>query len=62
MTCVKKHKKRFSELNLEEYADQVYSLRLMNKTRIYGILRDGIFSILWYEKEHEIYPSVKKHT
>lgn len=58
----KEAQKRFSELNLEEYADQVYSLRLMNKTRIYGILRDGIFSILWYEEEHEIYPSVKKHT
>lgn len=58
----KEAQKRFLELKLEEYADQVYSLRLMNKTRIYGILRDGIFSILWYDENHEIYPSEKKHT
>lgn len=58
----KEAQNRFAELKLDEYADQLYSLRLKNKTRIYGILRDGIFSILWYEEEHEIYPSVKKHT
>ena len=58
----KEAQNRFTELKLGEYADQIYSLRLMNKTRIYGILRDGILSVLWYDEKHEIYPSEKKHT
>lgn len=53
----KEAQKRASELHLEE--DQLFSLRLAGKTRLYGILRDGIFSIIWYDANHEIYP-VKK--
>lgn len=52
--------KRISELHLE--IDQVFSLRLSGKVRLYGILEDGVFSILWYDSEHEICPSHKRHT
>lgn len=53
---------RFKELNLEEYADFLYSIRLNNKIRIFGLLRDGVFYILWYDENHEICPSHLKHT
>ena len=39
--------------------DVVYSLRLEGKLRLYGMLEDGIFNIIWYDKNHEIYPVEK---
>lgn len=46
--------KRWLELHLEEY-DRVFSLRLTGKRRLYGILENGVFRIVWYDQEHEIY-------
>lgn len=43
----KEAQKRFSELNLDEHADHVYSLRIANKIRIFGLLYNGVFSVLW---------------
>lgn len=59
-TFTKEAKDRLQELLI--YEDQLFSLRLNGKTRIYGILQDGVFSLLWYDCEHEICPSKKKHT
>lgn len=46
--------KRANEINLME--DQLFSLRLTAKSRLYGILSDGTFSLIWYDANHEIYP------
>ncbi len=46
--------KRWRQLGLEEY-DQVFSLRLTGTHRLYGILLDGVLSIVWYDQNHEIY-------
>jgi hypothetical protein len=44
-------KKRIKELHLEQY-DKVFSLRLANTIRIYGI-RDGrVMRLLWYDSSH----------
>lgn len=51
-------KMRWKELRLEEY-DSVFSLRLTGRQRLYGILVDGIFFVVWYDRCHEIYP-IKK--
>ncbi|WP_316160664.1 hypothetical protein [Clostridium sp.] len=32
------------------------------KLRLYGIINDGTFNIIWYDKKHKIYLSKKKHT
>ena len=40
--------------------DQLFSLRLGAKIRLYGILKNGVFYILWYDREHEIYKTKKK--
>lgn len=50
--------KRWIELNLEEY-DQVFSLRLTNTHRLYGLIDNGIFKVIWYDQRHEIYPVTK---
>lgn len=42
--------------------DEVFSLRLTGRKRIFGILQNGVLDILWYDKEHEICKSNKKHT
>ena len=54
----KEAQKRAAELHLD--VDQLFSLRLTGKERLYGVLDEGIFSVIWYDSEHEIYPSSKK--
>ncbi len=56
----KEAQQRCIALNL--YEDQLFSLRLTGKSRLYGLVDDGVFTIIWYDNAHEIYPSNKKHT
>jgi len=57
---IKDAQKRLDELKI--YEDEVFSLRLSAKERLYGILKDGVYQIIWYDSEHRICPSIKKHT
>lgn len=50
----KEAQKRAMELHLD--VDELFSLRLTGTLRLYGILENGIFSIIWYDQNHEIYP------
>lgn len=50
--------KRLLELKLDD-TDQLFSLRLTGKERLYGILENGVFAVLWYDRKHEVY-KVKK--
>lgn len=50
----KEAQKRAMELHLD--VDELFSLRLTGTLRLYGILENGIFSIIWYDPNHEIYP------
>lgn len=53
---------RLCDIKLDDY-DELCSLRLTGKHRIFGILDDdGVFSIIWDDCEHEICPSQKKFT
>ncbi|PKK82404.1 MAG: hypothetical protein CVT49_13785 [candidate division Zixibacteria bacterium HGW-Zixibacteria-1] len=52
---------RLSELRLDDLGE-LFSLRLTGKKRIWGILNNGILRIIWYDPQHQIYPSQKKHT
>lgn len=42
--------------------DELFSLRLAGKERIFGILEGNVLRILWWDPSHQIYPSPKKHT
>ena len=55
-------KERIRKMQLEEEIDAIYSLSFENQIRIVGIKDKGIFRIIWYDPEHEIYPSTKRNT
>ncbi len=40
--------------------DQLYSLRLGGKIRIYGVLEGTVLKVLWYDPQHEVCPSKPK--
>ncbi len=55
-------KKRIIALGKAEWQDHLCSLRRTGKERLWGFLRAGIFHVLWWDPEHEVFPSKKKHT
>lgn len=50
---------RFKQMNLEEYSDSIFSFALTNKLRVVGLRDREFFHVLWYDPEHNIYPSNK---
>ncbi|HEM3526233.1 TPA: hypothetical protein U1B46_000849 [Streptococcus suis] len=55
---IKEARDRAAELNLTIY-ESLYSLRLQSKIRLFGVLKEGVFHIVWYDCEHAICPSKK---
>jgi len=48
----------------DQYPDQtkIYRLRCGGKKRLYGFLAENVFHALWWDPDHEIWPTKKKHT
>lgn len=42
--------------------DELVSLRLSGAERVWGILREGALELLWWDPDHQVCPSLKKHT
>jgi hypothetical protein len=57
----KEAQKRLAELNLDD-VDTLVSLRLTGTQRIWGIRVENIFKVLWWDPQHQVYPSLLKHT
>lgn len=57
---IKSAQQRLDQLKI--YEDEIFSLSLDNKKRLWGILDSGVFQIIWYDSNHEICVSKKKHT
>lgn len=53
--------KRLIELELDDI-DEIISLHLDGKKRLIGIRDRNIFRVLWWDKEHKVCISNKKHT
>lgn len=53
--------KRLTEIQQEDL-DQLFSLRITGRKRIWGIKEGNILWLLWWDPTHEICPSPKKHT
>jgi len=52
-------KERIAKLQLDDYIDAIFSMRLDNKTRVIG-LRDGQFFVVkWFDPNHKFCPSNK---
>ena len=41
---------------------ELFSLRLTNKKRIWGYREGAILNLLWWDPNHEVCPSPKRHT
>ena len=52
---------RLAEIEQDD-AEQLYSLRITGKERVWGIRDRHIFKLLWWDPEHEVYPVEKKNT
>lgn len=53
--------KRLKELRLDDI-DELHSLHLTGKQRVWGILSENVIALLWWDPEHKICPSPLKHT
>lgn len=53
--------RRLTEIG-RDAIDGVSRIAINGKRRLYGIRTGHEFSILWWDPEHEIWPSRKKHT
>ncbi len=42
--------------------DEIFSLRFTGKERLWGIRDRHILKVLWWDPEHKVCPSYKKHT
>lgn len=57
----KQAQKRLTELNMDDI-ESLVSLRIMGAVRIWGIRVHNCFKVLWWDPEHQVYPSKLKHT
>jgi len=53
--------RRLYELELDDH-EKIWSLHVTSKQRIWGLLVEDIFYLLWWDPEHEVCPSPLKHT
>ena len=59
---IKEAQKRFSDINLHQDFDSLYSLTVTGRLRLFGILTEEVFHLVWIDVSHEICPSTKRHT
>ena len=45
-----------------EQLDELTSLRLTGNQRVLGLISDGVMELIWWDPEHQICKSNKKHT
>ena len=55
---IKPAQERLTELGIVE--DELLSLRLNGTCRVFGMLEEGVLSIVWFDRCHEICPATKK--
>jgi hypothetical protein len=53
--------KRLREIERDDW-EELYSLRLSGKQRMWGLKEGAIFWMLWWDPHHQVCPSLKKHT
>lgn len=56
-----KARARLLEIGMDDQ-DKLWSIRLSGKERLWGILDRGVFYIVWWDANHQVYPSTLKYT
>jgi hypothetical protein len=54
-------KSRLVELQLDD-AEELWELRLSGKERVWGMRIGTVYYLLWWDPNHTVCPSRKKHT
>lgn len=54
-------RKRLDEIGQAD-VDDVFSLRLEGKARVFGVRDRWILDLLWWDPDHQVCPYQKKHT
>ena len=57
----KRAQERLIEIKQEDI-DDLFSFRLKGKERMWGIMDNGVIRLLWWDPNHEVCLSHKKHT
>lgn len=57
---VKEAQQRLDELRITE--ERLFRFRLSGLERVWGIVDGAVFYLLWWDPNHEVCPSHKKHT
>ena len=52
---------RLTEMALDDL-DELYSIRLSGRGRVFCVHRPSYMRVLWFDPDHQVCPSVKKHT
>jgi hypothetical protein len=52
-------RKRLSELGHDATVEELYTLRLTARQRIWGIRECNTFQLLWWDPNHDVCPSLK---
>lgn len=58
---VKEAQDRLTEI-FPEQLDELTSLRLTGNQRVWGKVDEGVMELIWWDAEHRVCPSHKKHT
>lgn len=58
---IKEAQSRLAEINLDDF-DKLYSLTITGERRLWGVITEGTFYIIWFDTDHEICPSNKIHS
>ncbi len=56
---IKEANERLTQLKLEDI-DELFSLRLQGKHRVWGIREGRILKIIWLDEDHTVYPSLRE--
>ena len=49
--------KRLTDLHLDETFEDLFRFRVGGKKRLWGFEVDGVFHVLWWDAEHQVYPT-----
>jgi hypothetical protein len=60
-SIVRDAQRRLQEINQDD-VDELFSLRLSGKERVWSIRDGSVLKLLWWDPEHKVCPSEKKHT
>lgn len=54
-------RRHLSEIGRDD-EEKLFELRLSGKKRVWGIRDRRVLRVLWWDPEHTVYPSTKRHT